>query len=99
MQTEEVRLQNEIRELLAQAEAEDRAEDAQHGANGRGDELPAELDRRDSLLKMIREAQAALEAEARAHAAAENAAREAEGKPPKHADLDPVRVHTVRPDP
>ena len=98
-QTEEVRWQNEIRELLAQAEAEDRAEDAQHGANRRGDELSDEWHRRESRLKKIREAQAALEAEARARAAAENAAREAEGKPPKHADLDPVRVHTVRPDP
>jgi transposase len=91
MQTEEVRLQNEIHELLAQAEAEDQAEDAQHGANRRGDELPAELHRRESRLKKIREARAALEAEARARAAAENAAREAEGKGPKHADLDQVR--------
>ena len=91
MQTEEVRLQQEIRELLSQAEAEDQAEDARHGANRRGDELPAELHRRESRLKKIREAKAALEAEARARAAAENAAREAEGKPPKHADLDQVR--------
>ena len=91
MQTEEVRLQNEIRELLSQAEAEDRAEDARHGVNRRGDELPAELHRRESRLKKIREAKAALEAEARARAAAENAAREAEGKGPKHADLDQVR--------
>ena len=91
MQTEEVRLQNEIRELLSQAEAEDQAEDAQHGANRRGDELPDELHRRESRLKKIREAKAALEAEARARAAAENAAREAEGKTPKHADLDQVR--------
>ena len=98
-QTEEVRLQQEIRERLAQAEAEDRAEDAQHGANRRGDELPDERPRRESRLTKIREAKAALEAEARARAAAENAAREAEGKGPKHADLDPVRVHTVRPDP
>ena len=91
MQTEEVRLQNEIRELLAQAETEDQTEDARHGANRRGDELPAELHRRESRLKKIREAKAALEAEARARAAAENAAREAEGKGPKHADLDQVR--------
>ena len=98
-QTEEIRLQQEIHELLAQAEAEDQAEDARHGANRRGDELPAELHRRESRLKKIREAKAALEAEARARAAAENAAREADGKGPKHADLDPVRVHAVRPEP
>jgi transposase len=95
MQTEEVRLQQEIRDLLAQAEAEDQADDAQHGANRRGDELPDELQRRESRLKKIREAKAALEAEARAKAAAENAAknavREAAGKEPKPINLDEVR--------
>lgn len=45
------RMQTEFRELLAQAEAEDQAEDAQHGANRRGDELPAERHRRESRLK------------------------------------------------
>ena len=94
MQTEEVRLQQEIRELLAQAEAEDQADDAQHGANRRGDELPGELHRRESRLKKIREAKAALEAEARAKAAADNAAknavRAAEGKEPKTINLEEV---------
>ncbi len=95
MPTEEARLQQEIRELLAQAEADDQAEDAQHGANRRGDELPEELQRRESRLKRIREAKAALEAEARAKAAAENAAknavREAEGQEPQAINLDEVR--------
>lgn len=95
MQTEEVRLQQEIRELLAQAEAEDQSDDAQHGANRRGDELPAELQRRESRLEKIREAKAALEEEARAKALAkneaENVAREAEGKEPKSINLDEVR--------
>ena len=95
MQTEEIRLQQEIRELLAQAESEDQAEDAQHGANRRGDELPDELQRRESRLKKIREAKAALEQEARAKAAAENeaknAARAAEGKEPKSINLDEVK--------
>ncbi len=98
MQTEEVRLQTEIRELPAQAEAEDQAEDAQHGANRRGDELPEELQRRESRLQRIRAAKAALEAEARAKAAAENAAknvlRKAEGKEPQAIDLA-----AVKPDP
>lgn len=67
-----------------------RAEDAQRGANRRGDELPDELHRRASCLKKIREAKTALEAEARARAATENTARAAEGKEPKHADLDQV---------
>ena len=65
MRIEEARLQQEIRKLLAQAEAEDQSDDAQHGANRRGDELPDELQRRESRLKKIRAAQAALEAEAR----------------------------------
>ncbi len=96
--TEEVRLQQEIHELPAQAEAEDQAEDAQHGANRRGDELPAELQRRESRLQRIREAKAALAAESRAQAAAENAAQNAEraaaGKAPEPIDLD-----AVQPDP
>ena len=95
MQTEEVRLQQEIRELLAQAETEDQSEDAQHGTNRRGDELPDELQRRESRLKKIREAKAALEQEARAKAAAENAAknviRAAEGKEPQAINLDEVQ--------
>ena len=65
MQTEEARLPPEIRELLAQAESEDQADAAQHGANRRGDEWPDELQRRESRLKKIRAAKAALEAEAR----------------------------------
>ena len=94
MQTEEVRLQQEIRELLARAEAEDQADDAQHGANRRGDELPDELQRRESRLKKIREAKAALEEEACAKAVADNEAknaiRAAEGKEPQSINLDDV---------
>ncbi|HSE94724.1 MAG TPA: IS1182 family transposase [Methylomirabilota bacterium] len=62
-------LQQEIAELLRRAEQIDRDEDAQHGPDRRGDELPAELARRESRLQKIREAKAALEAEARAQAA------------------------------
>ena len=95
MQTEEARLQQEIGELLAQAESEDQAEDAQHGSNRRGDELPDELQRRESRLKKIREATAALEEEARAKAAAEheakNAARAAEGQEPQSINLDEIK--------
>ena len=60
----EARLEKEIQELLRQAEQTDAAEDAQYGRN-RGDELPDELSRRESRLKKIREAKAALENEAR----------------------------------
>jgi hypothetical protein len=43
MKERERQLRAEVRELLAQAEAADAAEDAHYGADRRGDELPAEL--------------------------------------------------------
>lgn len=65
------RLEAEIAELdarmaalLAESEAVDAAEDAQHGPDRRGDELPGELARRETRLVRIREAMVALEAEA-----------------------------------
>lgn len=94
MKEEEQRLQQEIAALLAEAEASDQADDDRHGRERRGDELPQELQRRETRLAKIREAKAALEAEARAAAVAENAEREAAGKPPKPVDLD-----AVEPDP
>ena len=63
-------LREEVNDLLAQAEAVDAAEDAEHGVDRRGDELPAELQRRESRLKRIREAKRALEARAKEEAAA-----------------------------
>jgi hypothetical protein len=66
MQEEEARLKAELK----QAQAADEAEDAQHGAERRGDELPRELAHRESRLKKIQEAKAALEAETRAAARA-----------------------------
>jgi transposase len=59
--------------VLAEAAAVDAAEDEQFGPDNRGDELPPELRRREDRLKWIREAKAALEAEAEA---AETARRE-----------------------
>ena len=41
-------LRDEVRQFLAQAEATDTAEDTTYGADQRGDELPAELQRRES---------------------------------------------------
>jgi transposase len=78
MRTQEAALAQEVRALLQQAEAADRDDDARYGRERRGDELPAELARRESRLQKIREAKAALEAEARAAAAAV-------GKPPDDA--------------
>jgi hypothetical protein len=65
MTQQEAALQAEIVELLRRAEQADRDEDARYGADRRGDELPLELARRDSRLQKIRDAKAALEAEAR----------------------------------
>jgi hypothetical protein len=65
MKERERQLRAEVRELLAQAEATDAAEDAHYGVDRRGDELPAELQRRETRLKKIREAKRALEERAR----------------------------------
>ena len=54
--------------MLRRAEQADREEDARYGPDRRGDELPADLARRESRLQKIREAKAALEAEAREQA-------------------------------
>lgn len=71
MSETEARLVAEVDALLAQAEATDKAEDAQYGKGKRGDELPDELKRRESRLKKIREAKAALEAQAKVKAEAQ----------------------------
>src|ERR1022692_3169321 len=68
MQERQRQLRAEVRELLAQAEAVDAAEDAHYGADRRGDELPAELQRRETRLKKIRAAKRALEERARQEA-------------------------------
>jgi hypothetical protein len=70
MGTKTRQLRDEVQQLLAQAEAADAAEDVTYGADRRGDELPAELQRRESRLKRIREAKRALEARAREEAVA-----------------------------
>jgi len=72
----EARLEQEIKALLHQAEETDAAEDAQYGKNRRGDELPDELQRRESRLQKIREAKQALEDEAREKAEHERAEAE-----------------------
>ena len=66
MQEEERRLAGEIEALLRQADTTDETEDACLGAEVRGDELPAELCRREERLAAIRAAKARLETAARA---------------------------------
>jgi len=55
-------LREQIAELTARAAAVDAAEDAEHGPEIRGDELPEELQRREQRLRKIQEAKARLEA-------------------------------------
>jgi transposase len=69
MEEAEGRLQEEVRRLLDEAERVDAAEDAQYGPGRRGDEVPAELARRETRLTKIRELKAALEQEAQERAA------------------------------
>lgn len=68
MEQAEPQLEAEITALLTQAQAIDDAEDEEFGRGHRGDELPAELERREGRLKKIRAAKAELEAEAKAKA-------------------------------
>ena len=65
MKKRERELREEVRKLLTQAEGEDEAEDTLYGKDRTGDELPEELQRRQTRLKRIREAKRALEEEAR----------------------------------
>jgi len=73
MQEKEKQLKAEVKQLLAQAEAADAAEDQQYGKDRRGDELPAELQRRETRIKKIQEAKRAVEQRARDKAVAEGA--------------------------
>ena len=62
MREEETRLRAQIAALTAQAAASDATEDAALGPAVRGDELPAELQRREARLATIAAAKARLEA-------------------------------------
>jgi transposase len=73
MLEKEKQIKAEVKELLEKAEAADAEEDKRHGKDRRGDELPAELQRRESRLKKIREAKRAVEQRARDKATAEGA--------------------------
>jgi transposase len=61
MNETEARLEQEVKALMAAAAQADAGEDAQYGKDRRGDELPEELQRRESRLKKIREAKQAIE--------------------------------------
>jgi transposase len=80
MQEDEKRLRAEVKRLLEQAEKVDADEDARYGREGSGDELPAELARRETRLEKIREAKRVLEERAREQAESKGQP-EAEVKP------------------
>ncbi len=79
MKEKQQQLKEEVKQLLAAAEAADEEEDCQFGSQ-RGDEFPEELQRRESRLARIKEAKKVLEQRARDKAAAEGKSA-AEAKP------------------
>ncbi len=103
----EKKLEEEVKRLLEKAETTDGAEDEEYGKGRRGDELPAELARRETRLAKIREAKTALEEQAKEMAAEQaeiqrakieaRARKEAEtgkkigGRPPKEPE-DPDKA-------
>src|SRR5260370_39042110 len=84
IQDKEKDLKAEVKQLLEKAEAADAEEDAAYGKDQRGDELPAELEGRETRLKKSGEAKGALEERAREKAAAEGA--DAKQAKPKEKD-------------
>ena len=104
----EEKLEQEVEALLQEAQQIDAEEDAKYGKGRRGDEIPGDLARRESRLKKIREAKAALEEAAKEKAKAkaeEVAAKLAErerkeqetgkktgGRPPQAPDPDEAVV-------
>jgi transposase len=77
MEADEARLTAEIRKMLQRAAEEDAREDAEFGKDQPGSLFSEEIARRESRLEKLREAKAALEAQARAAAEAKKAEREA----------------------
>lgn len=75
MGEEERRLQEQVAEMMRRAEQADREEDERYGAGQEGEDLPEELARRETRLRRLREAKAALEKEA-----AEGRAQELRGQ-------------------
>lgn len=87
MQKEVERLREDIEALVTQAHQQDEADDAALGSR-RGDELPAELARREERLARIEAAMRRLEGQAKAAA---EAARQRTGKPRRGQAPPPVQ--------
>jgi transposase len=87
MKEQEKAIRAQVKEMLARAEATDAEEDARYGKDKCGDELPEELQRRETRLKRIGEAKKAVEERARAKAQAEGKSAE-EAKPEAKAQYN-----------
>jgi transposase len=90
-------LEAEVQALLQEAARVDAEEDGKYGKGKRGDELPAELARRESRLEKIREAKAALEQEAREAAEKKRAEVEAQLKEREKQERERGRKFGGRP--
>jgi transposase len=86
MKEKQQQLKEEVKQLLEQAEAADKEEDRQYG-DKRGDELPEQLQRRETRLTKIKEAKKVVEQRARDKAAEEGKSAE-EAKLAKPDDKD-----------
>src|SRR6266446_2395465 len=86
MKEKQQQLKEEVKQLLEQAEAADQDEDRQYGSK-RGDELPEELQRRETRLAKIKEAKQVVEQRARDQATEEGKSA-AEAKRAKPEDKD-----------
>ena len=86
MQEKQQQLREEVKQLLDQAAAADEQEDGQYGSK-RGDELPEELQRRETRLAKIKQAKKVVEQRARDKAAEEGKSAE-EAKRAKPDDKD-----------
>ena len=80
LEAEIAEIRKNVDALLDQAERVDAEEDERFGPENRGDELPEELQRRETRLAKIKEAKEALEREAREAETARRAELEARGK-------------------
>jgi transposase len=86
MQEKQQQLKEEVKQLLEQAATADEMEDGQYGGK-RGDELPEELQRRETRLAKIKEAKKVVEQRARDKAAEEGKSVK-EAKRAKPGDKD-----------
>ncbi|WP_349319358.1 IS1182 family transposase [Asticcacaulis sp. MM231] len=89
MKTAEVDLEAEVARWLKSAEAADAAEDAEFG-DKRGDETPDWMTSKEKRLAKIKEARAALEAEAKAKSENKKAEAAKSGKDPEDPDGPPA---------